>query len=65
METEFIRGQMAENMKENGVIIKCMVPELSSGQTIENMSENMLMIKNKVMENSSGLTDAAIKATGT
>ena len=54
MVTEPINGRMEENIKEPGLIIKCMEKGYSRGQMGENMWENILMIKNRVMEFSIG-----------
>jgi len=63
-ERESILGQMVENTKVNGEIIRCTEKVHFLGLTEENTSVSMLMIKSKAMVNSYGLMVVAIKVTG-
>ena len=44
-------GQMGDDIKDNGKIIKCMEKGNLNGLMEKNILENMLKIRNKAMEN--------------
>lgn len=64
MEKEFIRGQIIENTKVNGGLIKCMVKAHLYGQMDVNIWVNIQKIKRKVMGNLLGLMEGAIEENG-
>ena len=57
-------GQIIDNTKANGKIIKCMVMDISYGLMEDNIKAIMLMIKNKDMDNLFGLMEELIKVIG-
>lgn len=60
----FTRGQIKDNITENGLIIKCMAEEFSLGLMEESMMENIMMTRNKVMVFLPGQMVVNMKATG-
>lgn len=64
MEKEYIYGQIIENMKESGNVIKCMVKEHLHGQMGESTLENIFKTRKKVTVNLSGLIIDAIEENG-
>jgi len=64
MEEEFICGVMAENMKENGKIIKCMEKVVSHGVMAAFTSESILKTRRMGMVSSCGLMGGVTKVTG-
>ena len=64
VDTENILGQTVNNMKENGVTIRCMEKVPLSGKTKRNTKVNSLMISVKATAHSVGLMDANTLASG-
>ena len=60
----FIPGKMEDNIKVNGLTIKCRDRENSFGQMERNMWANILKIRRKDMENSFGQMERFIKVIG-
>ena len=59
-----IFGPMEDNIKVNGLKIKCMDKESLHGQMAELMRETMKMTSKVGMENSNGLMELSIKDNG-
>ena len=61
---ESIPGQIIENMKETGELIKCMEKEPLTGPMEGSMSVSILRTRRKAMVNSFGLTVDATEESG-
>ena len=60
----FTLGQIIENMKENGELIRCMVKVHLLGLMAEDISVNMLTIRSVVTENLFGLMEDVTEVNG-
>jgi len=61
---ELITGMMEENIKDNGLIIKCTGLAYFHGQIIKNMKDTTIKIKKMAMEFLHGLMENNIKVIG-
>mmetsp|Transcript_46777 Transcript_46777/g.53949 ORF Transcript_46777/g.53949 Transcript_46777/m.53949 type:complete len:244 (+) Transcript_46777:580-1311(+) len=64
MAKDYTYGAMAENMMDNGVIIKCTAMEPFTGMTVECIRENTSTIRRKVSVNSPGPVARNISVNG-
>ena len=64
MELECISGNKERDMKESGLVIKCMERELYYGQMVKSTLENLSRIEDKDMDNLFGEMGELIVACG-